>query len=62
MLKRYIGPDPAEIVVNGKSYGEIEPGDSLAVPDDVANAAKWSPKLWEDVVSSPKQTVKKEND
>jgi hypothetical protein len=62
MLKQYIGPDRTEVVINGTTYGEVDPGDKLVVPDDVASVAKWPENLWRDVKpAKPKTGVKEEN-
>jgi hypothetical protein len=52
MLKRYIGDvSPATIYVGGQDFGTVETGDSIAIPDDLAESVAWAEENWEDVAS-----------
>jgi hypothetical protein len=65
MLKRYIGhQSPVSIVLNGEDFGYVETGDSVAVPDDLANSLSWPEANWEDgaAKSSTKGTTDTKND
>jgi hypothetical protein len=49
MLKRYIGREsPARIVIAGKDFGTVETGESIPVPDDLANSVAWPEANWAD--------------
>jgi len=56
MLKTYTGSsaDGVELVVRGVSYGIVKPGESVAVPDDVAESVEWPEENWSDG-QSPKE-------
>jgi len=56
MLKKFVGPEKATVVVNGVSYGEIEPGESIVVPDEIAARVKWPQTLWADVAKKKPRT------
>lgn len=53
MLKRYIGNDEVTVTLAGQDFGTVNTGDSIPVPDELANSLSWPESLWEDV-SSPK--------
>lgn len=60
-LMRYVGPlDEAMVVIAGENYGIIKKGESLAVPDKVADGASWS-EHWE-MVGKPDESVKNDDD
>ena len=49
MLKRYIGPaDEVTVSINGQDFGIVHKGDSIPVPDELANSVAWSDVLWDD--------------
>jgi hypothetical protein len=49
MLKRYIGSaDEVTVSIMGQDYGIVKKGDSIPVPDDIANAVSWAEENWED--------------
>lgn len=61
MLKRYIGrTSPARIVIAGREFGVVETGDSIPVPDDLANSVAWPESNWED--GAPKKETKTQED
>jgi hypothetical protein len=65
MLKRYIGhQSPVSIVLNGEDFGYVETGDSIAVPDELANSLSWPEDNWADgaAKSSTKGTTDTKND
>jgi len=50
MLKRYVGSaDEVEVVVAGVSFGLVNNGDAIPVPDELANSVSWPEDNWEDV-------------
>jgi len=60
MLKRYVGRvSPARIVIGGRDFGTVETGDSIVVPDDLANSVAWPEGNWAD--GAPKKS-KEEGD
>lgn len=62
MLKQYIGPfDEVEVIAFGKSYGNVKPGESVAIPDDVASQLAWSEEIWQDATaeSEPPKVLSK---
>lgn len=49
MLKTYIGDlSPVSVVVGGQDFGAVETGDSIVVPDDLANSVAWPEANWAD--------------
>jgi hypothetical protein len=55
MLKRYIGhQSPVSVVLGGEDFGYVETGDSIAVPDDLANSLSWPEENWEAGAAKPK--------
>lgn len=52
MLKRYIGNDEVTVTLAGQDFGTVSNGDSIPVPDELANSLAWPEGLWEDVNSS----------
>jgi hypothetical protein len=60
MLKEFIGQEARIVVVNGKSYGEVKPGDRLAIPDD--DPATWPESSWKDIKPTKKKIETKETD
>jgi hypothetical protein len=47
MLKQYIGhQSPVSVVLGGEDFGYVETGDSIVVPDDLANSLSWSEENW----------------
>lgn len=61
MLKRYIGLVPeVTVTIQGNDYGVIRTGESLSVPDEVAENAAWPESNWEDVTDN--QGSKDESD
>lgn len=53
MLKRYIGSvAEVSVVIQGTDYGLIKTGESLSVPDEVAENAAWPEDNWEDVTEN----------
>jgi hypothetical protein len=49
MLKRYIGhQSPVSVILGGEDFGYVETGDSIAVPDDLANSLSWPEENWAD--------------
>ena len=60
-LKRYIGnAERVAVVVLGESYGTVEHGEALAIPDDLAAKVAWPAENWQDVKRPTK--TKKEAD
>jgi hypothetical protein len=59
MLKRYIGhQSPVSIVLNGEDFGYVETGDSIAVPDELANSLSWPEDNWADGAAKAKAKPK----
>jgi hypothetical protein len=55
MLKQYIGhQSPVSVILGGEDFGYVETGDSIVVPDDLANSLSWSEENWADGASKPK--------
>jgi hypothetical protein len=55
MLKRYIGhQSPVSVVLGGEDFGYVETGDSIAVPDDLANTLSWPEDNWADGAAKAK--------
>lgn len=49
MLKRYVGPDDeVRVVVAGTEIGNVRQGESIAVPDEIAELTVWPDTLWQD--------------
>lgn len=84
MKKKFVGPpnpgpDGAEqgheVVVAGRSFGLVKPGEVVELPDELVaprldpktKAVKWPgvefpAALWEDVAERPKQEKKKDGE
>lgn len=63
MLKRYIGPfSPVTVVIAGQDFGMVETGDSLAVPDDLANSVAWPETNWADDAPAQENSAAEESD
>jgi hypothetical protein len=58
MLKRYIGPEPEIMVsIHGQDYGLVRQGESIPVPDEIAEITSWAETNWEDgTPSNPSNT------
>lgn len=61
MLKQYIGPyDEVRVVVAGIEVGRVKQGESLAIPDEVADSVTWPDTLWQDnapaAIEAPKDS------
>lgn len=55
MLKRYIGhQSPVSVVVGGEDFGYVETGDSIVVPDDLANSVSWPEENWAAGAAKPR--------
>ncbi len=51
-LKRYIGTaERVTVVVLGESYGIVEHGEALAIPDEIASKVAWPAENWEDATA-----------
>jgi len=49
MLKRYVGQfSPVTVVIAGEDFGLVETGDTIVVPDDLANSVAWAEENWAD--------------
>lgn len=49
MLKLYIGhQSPVSVILGGEDFGYVETGDSIVVPDDLANSLSWPEENWAD--------------
>lgn len=50
MLKTYIGQfkEGVEVFVLGVPFGVVKPGESIVVPDDLAEKATWGEDIWKD--------------
>lgn len=60
MLKRYIGPfKRVHVPALGPELSSIELGESVYVPDELAESLGWPEDSWEDVKSTVKEN--KEN-
>lgn len=60
MLKRYIGPaDEVTVSINGQDYGIVHNGESIPVPDELANSVSWPENLWDDGETTPAKTSTK---
>jgi hypothetical protein len=48
MLKTYIGPyhEGVELTVMGESFGVVKPGDSIVIPDEIAEQVDWPSDIW----------------
>jgi hypothetical protein len=54
MLKRYVGPlDEVFVSIAGNEFGIVKNGESLVVPNELAESVGWS-EHWEDVKDSKK--------
>ena len=54
MLKRYIGPaDEVTVSINGQDFGIVHKGESIPVPDELANSVMWPEELWDDGETKP---------
>lgn len=59
MLKRYVGhQSPVSVILGGEDFGYVETGDSIVVPDDLADALSWPEENWEDGAPKPKAKTK----
>ena len=60
-LKKYVGQhyEGIELVVHGESFGYLKPGESVVVPDELADTVAWPDELWEDETKKPKAAEKK---
>ena len=48
-LKRYIGPlESVRLQVAGHEIGIVKQGDSIVVPDELAELTEWQADLWAD--------------
>jgi hypothetical protein len=50
MIKTYRGPfvEGVDVVVAGESFGLVKPGESIAVPDELAEQVAWPESNWSD--------------
>lgn len=61
MLKRYIGSAEAvTVVLLGESYGIVEQGEALVIPDELAAQVAWPESDWADVPAAPPKTKHRE--
>ena len=60
-LKRYKGHfgEGVEVVIMGESYGHLKPGDSVVVPDEIAEQVAWPEDIWEDAKPPAKEKKSK---
>jgi hypothetical protein len=60
MLMRYVGPDEAvRVVVAGTEIGVVKQGESIVVPDEIAESTVWPDTLWQD--GTEKKTASKKS-
>jgi hypothetical protein len=50
MLKTYKGPfsEGVELVISGRSFGVVKPGESVVIPDELAAKVVFPESIWED--------------
>ena len=54
MLKQYIGPhDEVKVVIAGNEIGIVKQGESISVPDELAESVGWAETLWQDFKPAP---------
>jgi len=60
-LKRYKGhfAEGVELRVMGESFGTLKPGESVAVPDELAEQVTWPEDVWEDVAEKAAKSKSK---
>jgi hypothetical protein len=58
-LKRYIGPyESVRLMVAGEEIGIVNKGDSVVIPDEIADSVEWSDELWADGPLVPVKTAR----
>jgi hypothetical protein len=60
MLKTYTGHfhEGVEVVVMGESYGHVKPGESIVIPDEIAEQVAWPEDIW---INGPPPKESKKN-